>query len=55
MPKLTKQKHCYGSIDFWKSMYEKPQAIIQKSYEKTLKECSDETLSIFWKIMYMKN
>ena len=35
MYKLAKQKHCYGSTDFWKSMYGHSQEI-QRSYEKSL-------------------
>ena len=34
--KLAKQKQCYRSADFWKSMYEQSHAIIQRSYEKSL-------------------
>ena len=36
MSQSAKQKHCYRSAYFWKSMYEQSQAIIQRSYKKSL-------------------
>ena len=37
MLKMTKQEHCYGSVDYWKCMYKQSQAIIHQSYEQSLK------------------
>ena len=30
MSKMTKQEHCYGSVDYWKCMYKQSQAIIHQ-------------------------
>ena len=37
MAKIAKQKHWFGSSEYWKCMFEQSQSIIQESCEKSLK------------------
>jgi len=35
--KLARTKHRFGSVGYWKFMYEQSQNVIQESYEKSMK------------------